>query len=179
MPSRRILLVLSGIVAVGLIGCTPQAEPDWRAEESAAHEFESAASTREGFLGSGSIRVDPGESSQSEDSDVTLSYALDVRIDGMTAACFGGGTARAGVTVRVGSSWTGTEPVDVECDGVENAVEFDEPIDRVNAVRINGMQADGAGSVLVVVLRGWGHRASSLRSPAFRATADRLTASLR
>lgn len=156
MYSRCATFALVGVLAVGLVGCAPEAEPDWAAAEAAAQEFEGVASSQEGFLGSGSFRVEGDESQASGESGVVLSYPDDARVDGATTACFGDGTARVGFTVRVGSSWIGVTSVEIECDGAEQVIRFDEAFDAVNAVTIDGARTQGAGGVLVAVVSGMG-----------------------
>ena len=46
--------------------------------------------------------------------------------------------------------------VEIECDGAEQVIRFDEAFDAVNAVTINGARTQGAGGVLVAVVSGMG-----------------------
>lgn len=156
MRIRYAFLTVLGLLVAGLAGCAPQAEPDWPAAEAAAQKFEDVASSQDGFLGAASFRSDR-EGSQSPDrSDVVLSYANDVLVEGATIACFGDGTARLGFTVRVGSSWLGGESAEIECDGAAHAIDLDEPFAEVNAVSINSARAEGAGGMFVVIVSGVG-----------------------
>lgn len=156
MRSRPVFLAVLGLLAVGLVGCAPHAEPDWAVAEGAAQQFERAALTEEGFLGSAILRTDGAESQSSAENEVVLSYAAEVRVDGATVACFGEGAVRLGLTVRVGSSWLGTPSAEIECDGVDHALDLDGPLEGVNAVAINAARTDGAGGVLVAVVSGVG-----------------------
>lgn len=156
MRIRYAILTVLGVFVIGLVGCAPQAEPDWPAAEAAAQKFEGVASSQDGFLGSASFRSDREGSQSPDESVVVLSYTNDVLVEGMTIVCFGVGTARLGFTVRVGSSWLGVESAEIECDGAAHVIELDEPFEEVNAVSINGARADGAGGMLVAIVSGVG-----------------------
>ncbi|WP_127818112.1 hypothetical protein [Microbacterium sp. CPCC 204701] len=48
MRSHRAFFTLLGVLTVGMVGCAPQAEPDWATAQAAAPEFEGAVSGRDG-----------------------------------------------------------------------------------------------------------------------------------
>lgn len=156
MRIRNASLAVFGVLVVGLVGCTPQTEPDWPTAEVDAQKFVGVASSQDGYLGSASFRSDHEESQLPDESEVVLSYASNVLVEGVTVACFGDGMARVGFTVRVGSSWMDAESAQIDCDGAAHAIELDEPFAEVNAVSFNGARVDGAGGMLVAIVSGVG-----------------------
>lgn len=75
---------------------------------------------------------------------------------GINVSCFGEGTIRFGFTTLSGSSWRGSESVEVLCDGEENAVPVSEALSKtyVDVVQFSGVLSKGSGGVLAVAVSG-------------------------
>ena len=154
MRLRTSLALISALAIVGsAAGCTA-ADVDWAAAEASANEFTEAASQRDGFRGSGSMRADDTSDSQTDAFDVELSYRDPGRIGGATAVCFGDGEALVSIAVREGSNWAGLEAVEVPCTGEETPIAVDASVEAVNAVGISAHRSSGAGGMVAVVLTG-------------------------
>ena len=78
----------------------------------------------------------------------------EVRIDGISAACFGDGEVHFGVAVRTGSSWTGIDPITLTCDSEVHTVPLSAPLERINAIRLNGSVEKGGVAVVAAVITG-------------------------
>lgn len=154
MRRRRYLLVLPIVLSTGLASCSSPAEPDWNATQAQADAFHEAARTSGNFLGGGTLRAMQHDAVLMDDEGITLDYPSEARIEGISVACFGGGEASFGVTVRAESSWTGMDFMTLACDGEPRTVPLDEPFERINAVRFNGQIQDGAGAVIAAALTG-------------------------
>lgn len=153
MSRRALSVVVSVLIAVGVSSCASAPEPEWDLGEAGAGDFTEAATSAEGFLGAGSFRVGPETPAQDEPS-VTLDYPVDARLDGLRVACFGEGQIRFGFSSRSASSWTGSDPIDVDCDGEANQVSFPEPLEHVDAISFHGALNKGSGAVVAVVVSG-------------------------
>ena len=155
MRRRRSLLLIPVALAlvVSLSSCASSPEPDWDAAQSQANGLTRASSTSASFLGAGSFRAGPNAGAQLDVRGVTLAYP-EVRIDGISAACFGDGEVVFGVTVRTGSSWTGIDPITLTCDSEVHEVPLSAPLERINAIRLNGNVEKGGGAVVAAVITG-------------------------
>lgn len=154
MRNRLAPLALAAVLVAGLTGCASPAAVDEESSELSPRELEVLAASQDGFLGSGTFQF--GEQEWVKPDEIVLSYESPVRVDGVTFACFGGATVRAGYTLRVGSSWLGGESVEVECDGVADTTPLSDPVSGVNAVQFTGALVDGNGAVLVSIVSGEG-----------------------
>jgi len=85
---------------------------------------------------------------------VTLTYPSEVRIDGISVACFGDGEAHFGVNVRTASSWTGIDLITFPCDSEVHTVPLSAPLERINAIILNGTVENGGGAVIAAVIKG-------------------------
>jgi hypothetical protein len=154
MRHHRSVLALSAVIAFALVGCTAPAEPDWATAEAEAENFGEVALTQGASLGSATLRLEPQESSSSDDGVVVLSYESGERVDGVTVTCFGEGTALVGLATQIGSSWMGADSVELNCGEDGDVATLGEPTDGVNAVSISGSLTEGAGAVLAAVVEG-------------------------
>ncbi|KFF60038.1 hypothetical protein JF66_07075 [Cryobacterium sp. MLB-32] len=90
---------------------------------------------------------------------MTLTYPSEVRIDGISVVCFGAGEALFGATVRSGSSWIGSvDSITLTCDGEVHTVPLSVPLERINAIILNGTVEKGAGAVIAAVITGAAER---------------------
>ena len=153
MRRHRSLLLIPVALAlvVSLSSCA--SSPDWEAAQSQANALVRASSTSASFLGAGSFHAGPNAGVQLDERGVTLAYP-EVRIDGISAACFGDGEVHFGVTVRTGSSWTGIDPITLTCDSEVHTVPLSAPLKRINAIRLNGGIEKGGGAVVTAVITG-------------------------
>ena len=151
---RSLLLIPAALaLAVSLSSCASSPEADWEAAQSQANGLIKASLTSKSFLGAGSFRAGPNSEAQLDEPGVTLAYP-EVRIDGISAACFGDGEVHFGVTVRTGSSWTGIDPITLTCDREVHTVPLSAPLKRINAIRLNGGIEKGGGAVVAAVISG-------------------------
>jgi len=149
------VLALAVVLGIGVSGCAAGPEPDWRSLQTRADEFVETAIARTDVLGSGSFRVAADvPPPEDEEGGVVLNYATPVRVEGVSVSCFGEGAIRFGYITRTGSSWAGSDAVEVACDGVEQEVVLSEPLERVNAIRLYASLADGAGGVMAATVSG-------------------------
>ncbi|MBF4994339.1 hypothetical protein ITX31_09465 [Arthrobacter gandavensis] len=88
------------------------------------------------------------------DEGITLDYPSDTGIEGISVACFGGGEASFSATVRAGSSWTSLDIMTLDCDGEPRTAPLDDPLERINAIRLNGRIQDGPGAVIAAAVTG-------------------------
>ena len=155
MHRRRSLLLipLALALAVSLSSCSSSHEPDWEASQSQANALIRDSSKSASFLGAGFFHARPNEGAQYDERGVTLAYP-EVRVDGIGAACFGDGEVVFGVTVRTGSSWTGIDPITLTCDSEVHTVPLSAPLERINAIRLNGGIEKGGGAVVTAVITG-------------------------
>ena len=155
MRRHRSLLLIPVALAlvVSLSSCASSPEPDWEAAQSQSNALVRASSTSASFLGAGSFHAGPNAGVQLDERGVTLAYP-EVRIDGISAACFGDGEVHFGVTVRTGSSWTGIDPITLTCDSEVHTVPLSAPLKRINAIRLNGGIEKGGGAVVAAVISG-------------------------
>ena len=105
-------------------------------------------------LGAGTWRAMRHDAVLMDDEGITLDYPSEARIEGISVACFGGGEASFGTTVRAGSSWTGLDFMTLACDGEPRTAPLDEPLERINAIRLNGHIQDGSGAVIAAAVTG-------------------------
>lgn len=154
MRRRRYLLVLPIVLSTGLASCSSPPDSEWEAAQAEADTFLEAASTSENFLGGGTLRALEHDAVRMDDEGITLDYPSEARIDGISVACFGGGEASFGSTVRAGSAWTGLDFMTLACDGEPRTAPLNEPLERVNALRLNGQIQDGAGAVIAAAITG-------------------------
>ncbi|MEB7505422.1 hypothetical protein [Arthrobacter koreensis] len=153
---RRYLLVLPATLSIGLVSCTASPEPDWEAAQAQADAFTTAASAGAGYLGGG-WRAEQNEEVHGElheEQGVTLDYASEVRIDGISVACFGDGEAGFGVMVRTESLWTGLDPITLACNSEPHTVPLAAPLERINGIRLNGFFEGGPGAVITAAVTG-------------------------
>jgi len=117
--------------------------------------FIEAATSAEGSLGGGTLRVGQGTPVDTE-SGIVLNYYSGARITGIRVSCFGEGTLRLGFASQTGSNWSGKDSVEVICNGEENDMSVSEilPMAQVNAVQFNGILGEGTGGVLAVAISG-------------------------
>ena len=154
LRQHRSLLVFPVVLAVTLSGCASSPEPDWEAAQSQADSFTEASSTSASFLGAGSLHAMQDPPAAFGEGGVTLSYPSAVRVDEISVACFGDGEARFGVSVRVGSSWTGSDSITLACGSEVHTLPLSAPLEAINAISLNGTVEKRAGAVIAAVITG-------------------------
>ncbi|WP_130451187.1 hypothetical protein [Zhihengliuella halotolerans] len=154
MSHRRIPLLVAAALAVCLVSCASPDEPDWETASGQAGDFVEAAEDDDGYLGSGWLRVSPEDSPPGDEDGVTLDYPSGATIEGLNVVCFGNGTISFDFTTQSGSSGDRGASADVECDGTVKPVELGEPLEGVDALRFNGIVADGTGAVVAASVTG-------------------------
>ena len=154
MCHRLYPLAIAAAITIGISSCAAPSEPDWEAAQSEADSFTEAASAGGSFLGSGILRATQNAEAPFDGRGVTLTYPSEVRIDSISAACFGGGEVSFGVTVRTDSTWTGVAPIALTCDSEARTVPLAAPLDRINAISLNGGVEKGAGALIAAVVTG-------------------------
>ena len=154
MRRRRYLLVIPATLSIGLASCTPPAEPDWNAAQVEADDFIETARTSGDFLGAGTLRATQDGEVPLDGEGITLDYPSEVRIEGISVACFGGGEASFGAMVRAESSWSAIDPVALTCDGEPRTVSLDAPFEHINAIRLNGRGEDNTGVLIAAAVSG-------------------------
>ena len=154
MRRRRYLLVIPATLSVGLASCTSPPEPDWVAAQAQTDAFIETARTSGDFLGAGTLRATQDSEVPRGGEAITLDYPSEVRVDGIRAVCFGSGEATFGLLVRAESSWEVIGPPALTCDGEPRTVPLDEPLERINALRLNGQIQDDAGAVIAAAVTG-------------------------
>lgn len=154
MRRRRYLLVLPVVLSTALASCSSPPEPALQAAQAQADAFVESEAASANFLGAGSFLALQHDAVPLPDEGITLDYESDARIEGVNVACFGGGEASFGASVRTGSSWTGLDVMTLACDGEPRTAPLNEPLERVNALRLNGQIQDGAGAVIAAAIMG-------------------------
>ncbi|KFF58817.1 hypothetical protein JF66_15720 [Cryobacterium sp. MLB-32] len=154
MHQHRSLLVFPVVIAMTRSACASSPELDWEAAQSQANAFTEASSTNASFLGAGSLHAMQDPPAAFGEGGATLSYPSGVRVDEISVACFGDGEARFGVTVRTGSSWTGSDSITLACDNEVHTLPLSTPLESVNAISLNGTVEKGAGAVIAAVITG-------------------------
>lgn len=108
------------------------------------------------FLGSATARLDSTQHEISEeigDEGTVFHYPDEITLEKVQVACFGGGTARVGVTYRAGSSWISQDAITLPCDGIPLSAHSNR-VANVNVVHVGSLLDSGTGAVLGATVHG-------------------------